>query len=73
MPGAAGSGTSVSFARSAITATFSPRYQSLLEPAETCDVPVRWSLGRNCHTCMTSLIGGSVTYQPSRRRSSNAD
>ncbi len=30
---------------------------------EACDVPVRWSC-RVYHTCMTGLIGGSITYDP---------
>jgi ferredoxin-NADP reductase/MOSC domain-containing protein YiiM len=63
--GPAGSGPSVSFARSGITTAWDPKYQSLLELAEACDVPVRWSCRTGvCHTCMTGLIGGSVSYQP---------
>ena len=39
--------------------------RSLLELAEACDVPVRWSCRTGvCHTCMTGLIGGSITYDP---------
>jgi ferredoxin-NADP reductase/MOSC domain-containing protein YiiM len=64
-PGPPGSGPSVSFARSGITTAWDPKYQSLLELAEACDVPVRWSCRTGvCHTCMTGLISGSVTYQP---------
>ena len=38
---------------------------SLLELAEVCDVPVRWSCRAGvCHTCMTGLIDGSITYNP---------
>jgi ferredoxin-NADP reductase/MOSC domain-containing protein YiiM len=63
--GPQGSGPSVSFARSGITAAWDPRYQSLLELAEACDVPVRWSCRTGvCHTCMTGLIGGSIRYNP---------
>jgi ferredoxin-NADP reductase len=63
--GTPGSGPSVSFARSGITAAWDPKYQSLLELAEACDVPVRWSCRTGvCHTCMTGLIGGSVGYSP---------
>jgi len=37
----------------------------LLELAEACDVPVRWSCRIGvCHTCMTGLIDGSITYNP---------
>ncbi len=63
--GPPGSGPSVSFARSGITAAWDPKFQSLLELAEACDVPVRWSCRTGvCHTCMTGLISGSVSYQP---------
>ncbi len=63
--GPQGSGPSVSFARSGITAAWDPKYQSLLELAEACDVPVRWSCRTGvCHTCMTGLIGGSSHYNP---------
>jgi ferredoxin-NADP reductase/MOSC domain-containing protein YiiM len=64
-PGPAGSGPSVSFSRSGIAVAWDPKFASLLELAEACDVPVRWSCRAGvCHTCMTGLIGGSVTYQP---------
>src|SRR5262245_22220808 len=57
--GLPGTGPSVSFARSGITTAWDPKYQSLLELAEACDVPVRWSCRTGvCHTCMTGLIGG---------------
>ena len=64
-PGPPGSGPPVSFARSGISAAWDPKFASLLELAEACDVPVRWSCRTGvCHTCMTGLIGGSVTYNP---------
>ena len=63
--GPSGSGPPVSFARSGITAAWDPKFGSLLELAEACDVPVRWSCRTGvCHTCMTGLIGGSITYNP---------
>jgi ferredoxin-NADP reductase/MOSC domain-containing protein YiiM len=63
--GPPGSGPSVSFARSGITAAWDPKFASLLELAEACDVPVRWSCRTGvCHTCMTGLIGGSIVYNP---------
>jgi ferredoxin-NADP reductase/MOSC domain-containing protein YiiM len=63
--GPPGSGPPVSFARSGITAAWDSRFGSLLELAEACDVPVRWSCRAGvCHTCMTGLIGGSITYNP---------
>ncbi len=64
-PGPPGSGPSISFARSGITAAWDRKFASLLELAEACDVPVRWSCRTGvCHTCMTGLIGGSITYNP---------
>jgi len=63
--GPPGSGPQVSFARSGITAAWDPKFGSLLELAEACDVPVRWSCRAGvCHTCMTGLISGSVIYNP---------
>ena len=54
--GPPGSGPPVSFARSGITAAWDPKFGSLLELAEACDVPVRWSCRTGvCHTCMTGL------------------
>jgi ferredoxin-NADP reductase/MOSC domain-containing protein YiiM len=64
-PGPPGSGPPVSFARSGITAAWDPKFGSLLELAEACDVPARWSCRTGvCHTCMTGLIGGSIIYNP---------
>src|SRR5438094_208615 len=63
--GPPGSGPAVSFARSGMTAAWDPKFGSLLELAEACDVPVRWSCRTGvCHTCMTGLIGGLVVYNP---------
>jgi len=63
--GPPGSGPPVSFARSGITAAWDSKFASLLELAEACDVPVRWSCRTGvCHTCTTGLIGGSIAYQP---------
>ena len=61
----AGSGPQVSFARSGLTLPWDAKYQSLLELAEACDVPVRWSCRTGvCHTCETALIAGDVEYDP---------
>jgi len=66
--GPPGSGPAVSFARSGITAAWDPKFGSLLELAEACDVPVRWSCRTGvCHTCMTGLIGGLVVDNPEPR------
>jgi ferredoxin len=40
-------------------------YASLLEFAEACDVPVRWSCRTGvCHMCETGLLDGAVGYFP---------
>ncbi len=63
--GPSGSGPSVSFARSGIAVAWDPKFGSLLELAEACDVPVRWSCRAGvCHTCITGLIDGSIIYSP---------
>jgi ferredoxin-NADP reductase/ferredoxin len=63
--GAPGSGPAVAFARSDLTIPWSSDYASLLELAEACDVPVRWSCRTGvCHTCETTLIEGDVDYSP---------
>jgi len=62
----ANTGPLVSFARSGIAAHWKPeKYQSLLELAEACDVPVRWSCRTGvCHNCESGLVSGEVTYSP---------
>ena len=62
----ANTGPIVSFARSGIAAHWSASaYKSILELAEACDVPVRWSCRTGvCHTCESGLISGSVGYEP---------
>jgi ferredoxin-NADP reductase/MOSC domain-containing protein YiiM len=61
--GPPGPGPRVQFARSGITAPFGPPAGSLLEFAEACDVPARWSCRTGvCHNCETALISGSVDY-----------
>jgi MOSC domain-containing protein YiiM/ferredoxin-NADP reductase len=64
--GAPGTGPQVSFARSGLTVRWrAGQDQSLLELAEACDVPVRWSCRTGvCHNCESGLICGSVAYQP---------
>jgi ferredoxin-NADP reductase/MOSC domain-containing protein YiiM len=58
-------GPRVGFARSGLTVRWAPGYASLLELAEACDVPVRWSCRTGvCHTCETSLMSGTVGYAP---------
>src|SRR5262249_1175581 len=63
--GTPGIGPLVSFARSGIATRWRLGDQSLLELAEACEVPVRWSCRNGvCHNCESGLISGSVTYQP---------
>jgi ferredoxin-NADP reductase/MOSC domain-containing protein YiiM/ferredoxin len=59
-------GPLVSFARSGIAAHWNPSaYHSILELAEACDVPVRWSCRTGvCHTCESGLVSGAVVYGP---------
>jgi ferredoxin-NADP reductase len=58
-------GPRISFARAGLTVSWDPKFQSLLELAEACDVPVRWSCRTGvCHTCECGLISGSVKYDP---------
>jgi ferredoxin len=61
----AGTGLLVSFARSGIAAHWSGAYQSILELAEACDVPVRWACRTGvCHNCESGLVSGAVAYDP---------
>jgi ferredoxin len=64
--GARGTGPLVSFARRGLTVRWcSSAEHSLLELAEACDVPVRWSCRTGvCHNCESGLISGSVAYRP---------
>ncbi len=63
--GKPGAGPQTSFTRSGLTVPWNSSFQSLLELAEACDVPVRWSCRTGvCHTCESALIGGTVDYQP---------
>ena len=63
--GQPGTGPLVTFARSDLSAPWDAGYASLLEFAEACDVPVRWSCRTGvCHTCETAVISGKVGYDP---------
>ena len=59
-------GPLVSFARSGIAAHWkASAYQSILELAEACDVPVRWSCRTGvCHNCEGGLVSGEIVYEP---------
>jgi ferredoxin-NADP reductase/MOSC domain-containing protein YiiM/ferredoxin len=63
--GPEGSGPLVSFARSGLNVRWGQSFPSLLDLAEACDVPVRWSCRTGvCHNCETALVAGAVDYQP---------
>jgi ferredoxin-NADP reductase len=60
-----GPGPDVGFARSGVTVPWGPSYASILEFAEACDVPTRWSCRTGvCHNCETAMLSGSVRYDP---------
>jgi ferredoxin-NADP reductase len=63
--GPPGTGPLVTFARSGISAPFATGQHSVLELADACDVPSRWSCRTGvCHTCVTALLSGRISYSP---------
>jgi ferredoxin len=55
----------VTFARSGIAVHWDARFNNLLELAEACSVPVRWSCRTGvCHNCESGLIDGWLAYSP---------
>ena len=63
--GAPGEGPLVSFSRSGVNVHWSSAFQNLLELADACDIPTRWSCRAGvCHTCETGLVAGTVAYLP---------
>ncbi|MEV4344374.1 MOSC and FAD-binding oxidoreductase domain-containing protein [Actinoplanes sp. NPDC049596] len=61
--GEPGTGPAVSFVRSDLTVPWPDGAGSLLDLAEACDVPVRWSCRVGvCHNCESGLLSGEVTY-----------
>jgi ferredoxin-NADP reductase/MOSC domain-containing protein YiiM len=63
--GSPGTGPNISFSRSGLNVRWNTAFNSLLELAEACDVPVRWSCRTGvCHNCETGLVAGSVAYRP---------
>ncbi|MFE6174614.1 MOSC domain-containing protein [Streptomyces sp. NPDC056464] len=62
-PGPQGTGPLITFTRSGITTPWSPAHPSLLDLAEACDIPTRWSCRTGvCHTCITHLVAGDISY-----------
>jgi ferredoxin-NADP reductase/MOSC domain-containing protein YiiM len=63
--GTPGTGPLVTFVRSGLEVQWRDDAANLLELAEACDVPVRWSCRTGvCHTCETGLLEGAVDYDP---------
>jgi ferredoxin-NADP reductase/MOSC domain-containing protein YiiM len=63
--GRAGTGPTIEFARSNLSVRWNDDFANMLELAEACDVPVRWSCRTGvCHTCETTLIAGDLEYDP---------
>jgi ferredoxin-NADP reductase/MOSC domain-containing protein YiiM len=63
--GEPGTGPLITFARSGLSVPWSDSQPSLLDLADACDVPTRWSCRSGvCHTCVTPLISGEVSYAP---------
>lgn len=55
----------IAFSRSGVDAGWTESFGSLLQLAEACDVPVRWSCRTGvCHTCQTGIVQGNVAYSP---------
>ena len=64
-PGPPDTGPLVTFARSGITTPSGSHGRSVLDLADACDVPTRWSCRTGvCHTCLTPLLSGDITYSP---------
>ena len=60
-----GRGPLVSFTRTGLTVPWDDHFKSLLELAEACDVPVRWSCRTGvCHMCECGLLDGNLRYAP---------
>jgi ferredoxin-NADP reductase/MOSC domain-containing protein YiiM len=63
--GSQGSGPVVSFTRSGLAVPWDGRFTSLLELAEACDVPVKWSCRTGvCHMCECGILDGKLRYAP---------
>src|SRR3546814_5907007 len=59
--GSTGAGPLISFTRSSLGVRWDPAFRSVLELAEACDIPVRWSCRTGvCHTCKTGLVAGEI-------------
>ncbi len=62
---APGTGPQVTFARSGLSTRFGEDWHNVLDLADACDVPTRWSCRTGVyHTCVTSLLSGDIGYAP---------
>jgi len=69
LSGPPGIGPQIAFKRSGLTVPWDSHFQSLLELAETCDVPARWSCRAGvCHSSACAFIGGAVDFHPALPR-----
>jgi ferredoxin-NADP reductase/MOSC domain-containing protein YiiM len=65
LAGEPGTGPRITFARSGLTVPWREDFPNLLEFAEACDVPTRWSCRTGvCRTCATPVFSGNVSYDP---------
>lgn len=61
--GAPGTGPSITFSRSGLTVNWSDDFGNILDLAEACDVPTRFSCRSGvCHVCATGIVSGTTTY-----------
>ena len=61
--GTPGTGPSITFSRSGLTVNWSPEYGNILDLAEACDVPSRFSCRSGvCHMCETGVVAGTTSY-----------
>ena len=61
--GLPGTGPSITFSRSGLTVNWSADYANILDLAEACDVPSRFSCRSGvCHVCETGVVAGTTTY-----------
>ena len=64
-PGPAGTGPEITFARSGLTVHWADEEGSLLQLADDCDVPTRFSCRTGvCHTCVTAVLSGESRLCP---------
>jgi ferredoxin-NADP reductase/MOSC domain-containing protein YiiM len=61
--GTPGTGPPITFARNGLTVNWSPDYGNILDLAEACDVPTRFSCRSGvCHVCETGVVAGTTRY-----------